>query len=278
MFPCEIRADSLPSVPAVHSLEKKIRRVIEDMRIDRRENYRLGAIGAVLGIGDGNGRDILYLTRFQRILRHLAPACAINNVGVKRVRRGVTVFDDADGMPVTIGNFAIVAAARNADRAAFLLPTANKIGKRVACRYVIKLGCRLVIPSAPRLPAVDADERALIANQQNNVWILRIDPHILVVVAAWSAAETHPRFSAIRGFHRYSAGAVDGVRIFWVNSRHRQIATADASRWPWIGGNVLPIFSRVIGAINPNFVSGGVCIARTGDAGVKPGCLAGSNC
>ena len=66
MFAREIGTDGLPGIAAVGGFEKNIRRVVEDVRIDRRKNDRLRAIGAVLGIGGGNGSDILHLARFQR--------------------------------------------------------------------------------------------------------------------------------------------------------------------------------------------------------------------
>src|SRR5580704_3844580 len=277
MLARKIRTDCFPRVPAVHRLKNKIRRVVEDMRIDRREKNWLCAIGTILGVSDRNWRNILHLASFERVSRNFAPASSIDNVRIQRIRGGVSVFDHANRVPIAKGDFAVVAAARNTNRAAFLLPAENEVRKRIAGCDVIKLRSWLVIPSAPRFSAVDAHERALIPHQQNNVWIIWVNPHVLIVVATRGAAKTRPRFSAVRRFHRHSAGAIDDVWIFRINFWHRQIAATDASGWPSIRGDALPVFSRVIGTINPHIGAGSIFGARARYRGEKPAWLARRN-
>src|SRR5205807_1808835 len=93
---------------------------------------------------------------------------------------------------------------------------------------------------------------------QNNVGKVRIDPQILIVVAAGRAAKAGPRFAAIGGAHGDDAGAVDNVGVFRINTRHRQIAATDAERGPRVGGDASPVFTGIIRAVNPNawFVRG----------------------
>ena len=48
-------------------------------------------------------------------------ARSVNNIGVERVRRDIAVLDDTHRMPIAKSDFAVVAAAGDADRTAFLL-------------------------------------------------------------------------------------------------------------------------------------------------------------
>src|SRR2546421_1228140 len=100
-------------------------------------------------------------------------------------------------MPLAKSYFAIVATTRDARRAALLLTTAQTIRKGVVSIYVIHLRGRLVVPTAPRLPAVDSDDCALVAAEQNNVRVIGIDPDVLIVVAARSTAKARPCLSTI---------------------------------------------------------------------------------
>ncbi len=53
------------------------------------------------------------------------------------------------------------------DRSALLLSAADAVGKRVVGGDVIELRGRLVVPGAPRLPAVDRDDGALIGSDRS---------------------------------------------------------------------------------------------------------------
>ena len=61
MFAPQVRTDGFPRLSAVRGLEQKIRRVIKDVRVDRRKKYRLRAVRAVFRIGCGNRRHVLEL-------------------------------------------------------------------------------------------------------------------------------------------------------------------------------------------------------------------------
>jgi hypothetical protein len=97
---------------------------------------------------------------------------AVDDVRVERIGDNVAVFLGRDRMPVAKSDPAIIAAAGDADRAAFLLAAVQPIRKCVIGADVIKLGRGLIVPGAPTLPAIDRDDRALIATEQNNVWIV----------------------------------------------------------------------------------------------------------
>src|SRR5450631_1833103 len=89
-------------------------------------------------------------------------ARTVNNFGIKRVRRDVAVLDHAYRMPVAKGDFAVVAAARNADRPALLLSGAQPIREGRRNADVVKLRGRLVVPGTPCLAAIDRNDDALV--------------------------------------------------------------------------------------------------------------------
>ncbi len=242
----EIRTDGLPSAASVQSFEKKIGRVIENVGIEGRKQNGLRAIRAVLGIGERNGGDILHLACRQRVSRNFAAARSINNVGIQGIRCGVSVLDHADRMPVAKGNLAVVAAARNAHRAAILLPAADEVRKRIAGLDVIELGGGLVEPRAPGFAAIDGHKRTLVARQKNDARVIRIDPKILIIVTTGRATQAGPGLSAIRGLHGHNACGVDDVRILRVYLGNGQIASTYAQCRPSIGGDALPVLPSIL--------------------------------
>src|SRR5207302_10512469 len=109
---------------------------------------------------------------------------AENDVRIQRIGNGVSIFFNADGMPLANGDLAVVTAARHARRSAFLLAAAYAIWKIIVGVDVIELRARLVVPGAPALAAVDSDDRSLIRSDENCLRVVGIDPHAMVVVAA----------------------------------------------------------------------------------------------
>ena len=96
MLPREIGADGFPVVAAIRGFEEKIRCGVENVRIDRRKHDRLRAVGAEFRIANGNRRDVLHLPGAPVILRNFVAPGAVNDVGIERVRRHVTIFNRAD--------------------------------------------------------------------------------------------------------------------------------------------------------------------------------------
>src|SRR5262249_181403 len=78
---------------------------------------------------------------------------------------------------------AIIAPAGDRGRAALLLPAVDPVRPAVVGDDVIHLRRRLVVPTAPRLAAVDGDRRALIGTQDHNVALLWFDPAAGVIVS-----------------------------------------------------------------------------------------------
>src|SRR2546429_2907927 len=65
---------------------------------------------------------------------------------------------------------------------------------------VIKLRGGLVVPTAPGLAAIHADDCALVTGERDNPWILRTNPDALVIVSPWRSLETHKRLPSVGGF------------------------------------------------------------------------------
>ena len=247
-LPGEIRADLRPAAAAGRRLPQRVAGEIEHVRIDGGKEDRCGPQRADAAASARQRRDVLHLAGPAIGARRRT--AAVNNLGAQRIGRRVPVLVDADRMPFAKRDGAVVAAARDARRTALLLTAAHPIRKRVVCRDVVHLRRRLVVPRAPRLAAVDADDRPLIARERDDVRIVRVDPAALIVVASRRAADAAPRLAAVDRSPRHDAGHEDGVGIFRVDERNRQIASADAARRTRIGRDSRPAVACVVRAID----------------------------
>jgi len=122
-----------------------------------------------------------------------AIASDVGAIGIFRIGRGIAIFFNAYGMPVMERNFAVHAAAIDARGTGILLAAAQAIRESVVGRHVIHRRRRLRIPIAPRRAAICADDAALIAHDDQDVGIARIDPHLLIIVTARRATDRRPR-------------------------------------------------------------------------------------
>ncbi len=269
VFSRQILADRFPGISAVGGFEKHIRREVKDVGINRREHQRLGAVGSIFRAAQRNRCDVLHLASRPVVLCNLAAAAPINKIGIERIRRDVAILDHTHGMPVAVRDPAIISPAGDANGTAFLLPGADAIGKSVVRRNVIELRCRLVVPGTPGCAAVHRDDGALIADQQNDVAVVGIDPQILIIVAAGRSAKAGPGFAAIGRAHGHGAGNVDEVGIFRIYFGNRKISTTDAAGGTCVRRDLGPGFAGVVGAINAEFVRscGNGCVKAVRIAG-----------
>src|SRR5882757_8104808 len=136
---------------------------------------------------------------------------AVDDVGIEGVGCNVPVLDHADRMPVAVCDLSVIAAARDAYRTTLLLARAEAVRERGRGGHVIELRRRLVVPGAPGCPAVDSDERALVADERDVTRVDGTHPQILVVVAARRAAPRVPVRAAVGGLHRDDGRTVDHV-------------------------------------------------------------------
>ena len=196
----------------------------------------------------------------------MAQFAAINQIGVQRIRRHVAVFLGADGMPLAHGDLAVIAAARHARGARLLLAAVHPVGEAVVGRHVIELRRGLVVPAAPRLAAVDGDDGALIAGDEDDARVPGIDPDTMVVIATGRAAEGGERLAAVAGLPRDDVGDVDDVRVAGIDLDLVEVAVAAPQ--PRVGVDAPPRLARVVGAVH-------AAAARRADNGVDALAVAG---
>src|SRR5262249_54435898 len=124
-------------------------------------------------------------------------------------------------MPFAYGDLPVVAAAGDAGRPTLLLSAAETIGKSIVGVDVVHLRRGLVVPGTPGLAPVHGDDGALVAGQKNDLWKVGIDPYVLVVIAARSAAKAGPGLAAVGRLPGHRASDVNDIRILGVDHRHR---------------------------------------------------------
>src|SRR5262249_52245683 len=150
----KIRADHVPTLPAVGRFEQDVAGVIKRLLIHRREDHRGRAQETILAAAHGFRRYILRLTGRPIVLRDLA---AVSDVRVDRVGGDIAVFFNADSTPTAPGDRAIIAPASYRRRAALLLTAVDPVRPAIVCDDMIHLRRRLVVPTAPRLAAIDGN-------------------------------------------------------------------------------------------------------------------------
>src|SRR3989442_168198 len=169
-------------------------------------------------------------------------------------------------MPRAHGALAVIAAARHVRGARPLLAAVIPVREPAIGRHVIELRRGLVVPAAPRLAAVDGDDGALIAGDEDDARIAGIDPDAMVVVATGRPAEGGERLSAVAGLPRDDVGDVDDIRVAGIDLHLVEVAVAAPQ--PRVGVDAPPRFACVVGAVY-------AAAARRADDGVDPLPVAG---
>src|SRR5277367_5756537 len=244
IFAGQVGADDLPAVPGVGGFEQDVRAEIERVRRGGRKNERGGAIEAKFSGAQDYWRDVLGLAGEHIEARGFA---AVNQIGMQRVGRDVSIFFGADRMPIAKSDFAPVAAAGGAGGAAFLLAAVYPVGKLIVGDEVVELRAGLVVPTAPGFAAVDGDGGALVGREQNDARIFGIDPDCVIVVAAGSAFEGGEIHAGIGGAIGGSVADINDVRIFRGDADPGEIEAAAPDAVFVI--DTLPTFTGVVGAI-----------------------------
>src|SRR5438045_2672530 len=158
-FARQIRADLFPVIAAITRSPERVAGEKQEFRIFRRKNYWFGPQHPEIFRFHRYRENVLRLTGASIEPRQFP---ANDDVRIERIGDDVTVLLSRDWLPVAERDLAFLTAALGSNRAAFLLPAVKPVRKRVVCADVIQLRRRLVIPRAPRCPAIHRDDRALI--------------------------------------------------------------------------------------------------------------------
>src|SRR5215472_13830234 len=99
---------------------------------------------------------------------------------------------------------------------------------------------------------------------------MRIDPDVLVVVAAGGASKAGPGLASVSGLPGDDARGVNDVCILRIHLGHGQVPSANTLGRSRVRGRLLPAFTAIVGAVNATAMGGD-------QARVKAARLAGCN-
>src|SRR5579859_8186412 len=192
-------------------------------------------------------RHLLHLFVVKILPRHCS---AINNFWIHWIGRGVIALSArCHWPPVHKIQRPPIASASRRSRAAVLLCPIHPIWKPIVRRHVIKLSGRLVVPGAPRLPAVPRHDYALIASQNHSLRVVRVYPQLVIIVAARRTLNCRKCFSAVpRSVHR-RIRHIHHIRILRIHAHFAEVPAASPN--PRIFRNALPVFPAVVRAVQP---------------------------
>jgi len=241
----------LPALAAVHRPEQHVATEVQDVRVERREQQGHRPDKAVSPRPHRLGGHVLDLACAPVEARDLA---AVHDVGVQRIGGHVAVLLGTDGMPLADSDLAVGAAAQDAGRSALLLAAVYAVGKGVVGADMVELCRGLVVPRAPRLAAVDRDDGALIAREEDDVGIVRIDPEAVVVVAARRAPQRAEGLAAVRGLPRHDVRHVHDIGVLRIDLHLVEIAVATPQALVRV--DEPPPLAAVVGAVHSAAVGG----------------------
>src|SRR4051812_25090191 len=124
--PRQIRADLFPVIAAIARLPKRVSSEKKQMRIERRKDNRLGPYHTEICRLHWNRKNVLRLTGATVEPRQFP---ADDHVWIERIGNDITIFLGRHGSPVAKRNLAVITAAFDSDRTAFLLTAVKPIGK-----------------------------------------------------------------------------------------------------------------------------------------------------
>src|SRR5258706_13337855 len=111
------------------------------------------------------------------------------------------------------------AARGRADRAAILLRAGHPVRKTIVCGDMIDLGGGLVVPGTPRNSSIHRNDSALIAAEDHALRIVRINPELMIIVAARRALDRCPGPTQVRRSIDRCVGNVNHVGIFRMSGK-----------------------------------------------------------
>ena len=247
----EVGADRRPVLAAVLGAEETLAREVEHARIARREHQRQRpGLAVEIRIGQ-RGIDRPGLPGAQVEPLHPAAEEHVRVLGVGSdvvalaARRRLAEHGEVDAV---VG----VGAAGHTGGAGILLRAVHPVGKAVVGDHVVELAGRLVEPGAPGLAAVGGHHRPLVDAEDAPLRAARIDPELVVVVAAGRALDRHEGLAGIvRAVHGGVAG-VDDVGIAGIDRDAAEVPAAPPD--PVVAARPRPGRAGVVRAVQPAVV------------------------
>jgi hypothetical protein len=219
---------------------------VQDARVAAREDERQGPGRPVL-VRLGESRvDGLRLHRAQV---QLVDRAAVDRLGVERVGHDVVALAPRRDLAEVrqVDPVQARGAAGHARAARVLLRTVDPVGESAVGRDPVDLRGRLVVPGAPGLPAVQRDDRTLVGAEDLATRVCRVDPQLLVVVAARRALHDGEAPAAVVRAQQVGVESEDRVRVRRVDRDAAEVPAAlpDAL----VAAGARPVVSAVVGAV-----------------------------
>jgi hypothetical protein len=255
----EIGTEDTPSLAAVQARENDLRRDEQFARIGRREEGRMRPAEAIFRLRRRGARHIARPRA--DVFRVSGDAVEANErakvsaaVGYERIAgigRDERALAQSDRVPLIRAD---ARADRRADtlvRAFVLRGAENMKRKLVVELHVIELARRLIAIVAPVVTPVDRNRSAAIVSNQQNLWLVRIDPYDVIVAVGY--VDVGERLAAVgRLVDAVDFGRVDDLRVGGIDGE-RHIIEGALAQLP-LGVDALPRPARVVGPENSAIV------------------------
>ena len=256
----EVRRDGLPNAPAVLGHVNVLRRVVHTIRVVRRYMDRRHPLKPILKVSwvvpvDVPEAYVIMLLLTGATIEHPKAAFAIrvDDGRVSRFRHGGTGLAASLRFPKRrmAARHTPRRQARDRNRRVVLLAGIEAVGKLVADIDLIELRGGLVMLARPCLATVERDVGATVIRLDENIRVVRVDPHIVVV--AVRRLVTSPRGTRVLGLEialRHSPKDVRVLRMrFEVAVIKRPVPDGLEVRY------LTPTGATIIGAVDAAFFS-----------------------
>src|SRR6185312_7675828 len=252
----QVGTDFLPGVAAVHRLEQELVGEVECVLVGHGEGHRQrpGVAEVLAGISQ-HGRNVLAGSRELIALGHRGP---VELGHAKRVDRNVAALAPGAGVSPAreIDAAAPGAGGGHGAGAAILLGAVDPEWVPIIGGDVVVLTRGLVVPGAPALGAVHADDHALIAAEDHVVGVVGIDPELVIVVAARRTLDGKEVGAAISGAVGGGVHHVQLVCVFRIHGHRFEVPASMPNAAIII--HLLPGGASVVGTVETALLLAGV--------------------
>src|SRR5690348_14394777 len=268
----QVGTDAPPVETGVGSFEEKLRAVIQDVAVLRRENEwglhrtppRPQKVTVRPSVAD-IGRYVEGLPGASNPAVNCGAIVAREYpLRMCRVRFNLPVFVGAHREPpVHEVNGAESSPAAHRNRAIVLLWAINPEGELVICSQMVHLPGRLVVPTAPRPASIQADACSLVGAQDHlaaqtalaaihwQTWAFGVYPQDVIVIAAWRTFYNLECFAAVDRAIKTGVNHIDNISILGIHPDLIEKTRSPAGFQPWILRDLPPARPAIVGTKQP---------------------------